>query len=495
MPKKLLALMLVFILVAVIFSGCIGPDERESDRDNTPGSHGISWSDMVPIEKTTFVGYDPDSYLDDYAYLAAVPASVFYSSESKNLYSNPLLFYEEPKEVTNEEELVMNANQGIQYFMEDWSTYCENEFDSVQFINMESGDVEDVKAIANAIDYKEITGGSAVKVSKNIALANWEYSDGAVVAVVEDDYVMDPILTSKKIGGTTPSASVQTGSFEGEAEPDPVNPIFHPFDIGKEYKYVEAHMTWGNDYNPLADYTERGKDPDLQLYDEQLGEVAASEEWNVLSGASEFIGSYVYNAGPWKAAVTYMPTETMMQPLEPEDSQKDVTVVAPEPEPEPEVQSTPESSAAEPEVDTAVETEASSDSDVEIPNPLSATVVYTIDYTLYPGIDLPLPDEAPYGCRNAAFNLYWSDQSQQLGLIVRSSSGAEIATAIDPGESQSIEIIELGEGQYSVAVINMGDNAKATDFEVEYVWEQTQDKKQCDGLASAAEGAIFASTM
>jgi hypothetical protein len=477
MLKKLVVLAVIFILIAVIFSGYIGTGDRVSIKDDTPGSQGISWSDMVPLEKTTFVGYDPESYLDDYAYLAAVPASIFYSEQNRNLYSNPLLFYEAPFETTDDEQRVFNANQGIQYFMEDWLTYNEGEFENVQFINMADGDIEGAKAISNSRSYTTISGKTSAEVARNIALENWEYSDAAVVAVVEEDYPIGSELITGEITGTTPSASVEYGMFEGEAEPDPVNPIFHPFTIPEDYKYIDALMTWGKDYNPIKDITERGKDPDLQLYDDQLGEVAASEEWNVLSGASEHIGSYVYHSGPWRAAVTYMPTESL-DPLEPEDSQEGYTV-------------TP---SAESGTRGSVELEGKDVSGPALPGPFSSTAEYTIEYTLYPGVDIPIPEDAPYGCRNAHFNLYWSDSSQNLGLIVRTSSGAEIATALDPGDTQSIELIELGEGAHSVAVVNLNDDAQPVDFKVEYIWEKTLDEKQCDGMASAAEGAIYAST-
>ena len=71
--------------------------------------------------------------------------------------------------------------------------------------------------------------------------------------------------------------------IEGTAEPNPVEPIFHDFNIGSEHKYITSYMEW---YGPtgldeINDLTQRGKDPDLQLYDWQLGEVAASEKFLV----------------------------------------------------------------------------------------------------------------------------------------------------------------------------------------------------------------------
>ena len=90
MQKKIIGLLIIFLMMTVILAGCIGPGDRPKGGDETPGSLGISWADMVPIKKTMFVGYDSESYLDDYAYLAAVPASTFYSSESEKIYSTNL---------------------------------------------------------------------------------------------------------------------------------------------------------------------------------------------------------------------------------------------------------------------------------------------------------------------------------------------------------------------------------------------------------------------
>ncbi|RLF42013.1 MAG: hypothetical protein DRN18_02940, partial [Thermoplasmata archaeon] len=36
---------------------------------------GVSWKPVVPVKKVTFVNFDEDSYLDDYAYLSAIPTA------------------------------------------------------------------------------------------------------------------------------------------------------------------------------------------------------------------------------------------------------------------------------------------------------------------------------------------------------------------------------------------------------------------------------------
>jgi hypothetical protein len=54
---------------------------------------GISWKPYIPLKRTTFVQFDEESYIDDYAYLAAVPTAVFYGKIEDQIFSNPLLFY------------------------------------------------------------------------------------------------------------------------------------------------------------------------------------------------------------------------------------------------------------------------------------------------------------------------------------------------------------------------------------------------------------------
>ena len=56
---------------------------------------GVSWKPYIPLKRTTFIQLDQESYLDDYAYLAAIPTSVFYDKNEDRIFSNPLLFYED----------------------------------------------------------------------------------------------------------------------------------------------------------------------------------------------------------------------------------------------------------------------------------------------------------------------------------------------------------------------------------------------------------------
>jgi hypothetical protein len=457
--RRLIALLITFLLVAISYNAS-APFPSTSNKNGTYDNitqngytEGVSWKTVVPIKNAILVNYDGESYIDDFAYLASVPAAVFYSQSEDQIFSSPLLFYQKPKEL-NDEEKVLNAAQGVDYFMEDWLTYSEGTFNNVQFINIPSDEVDDLEGKWSSNDYNIIQDECPIKIAKEIALYNWEYSDTAVIAVIQEQYNEIDEITSNKVNGTIlGSTSIRTDVITGSKEPDPVNPTFHDFNIESDYKYIDSYMEW---YGPtgldiINDLTQRGKDPDLQLYCEELGEVAASENWNVLSGASESIGSYIYHSGAWSSAVTYMPTETIGYD---------------------EVHYTRGGDNTRGPFDKAT---------------------YEITNTLYPGIDLKLPDETPFYCRQAMFKLTWEDSSTNLGLIVLGPSGAEIAKNVGTDYPKEIELMELGEGQYTASVVKLSDTSSDVNFDVEYSWHQTKEKIEGDNLASATQGAVLAS--
>ena len=50
------------------------------------GFEGVSWNKVVPIKKACFVKFDENSLVDDFAYLAEIPASVFYDKKTNRIY-------------------------------------------------------------------------------------------------------------------------------------------------------------------------------------------------------------------------------------------------------------------------------------------------------------------------------------------------------------------------------------------------------------------------
>jgi hypothetical protein len=449
------------------------------------GSEGISYSPTVPVDKVTLVNMDESGIYDDFNYIACVPASVFNYRAGDRTIANPVLFYQPAKSV-DDETRTLNTYPGIVNFMEDMTVLSEGELDRIDLVGFGGQTPGEVGSEWQAASITHMDGKDPYDTSAKIALTNWAYSDNAVlVPIIADPKSVDEKITGA-ITGTTPATAPLTDSISGTQEPSPVDPNFHDFEVGPEFKYVTSQLTWGKSWNPLSDITERGKDPDLQLYSDMIGLVGASEKWNVLEGASEEIDSYLYNPGGWKFAVTYMPTKSpLVEDPEGWGSVPPAGTVSAE---EQKLYKTERLKAM-------MEDRNERGLDPDLPG--DSTVEYVIDYTLYPGVDIPEKVNTPFYCRDATFKLEWDDNAQSLGLILRGPEGAEIAVAnaATGSPTQVLEVPQLGEGEYQLSVINLGANAQATPFTITYNMRQAKDPAEADSWAGAANGAVLASQL
>lgn len=451
----------VAAMISVNFSGYVNASIPEEKAVNAPTSNGVSWKPVVPVKAAALVAYDPKSYNDDYAYLAAVPSSTFYQKLSDRIFSYPVVYYKPEDDSLSDNEKTLNSGQGVKYFMEDWMTYSDEKLDRVQFINMPSSKAKEAMSALNitAASASVIPAGSPYAMARDIALSNWEYSKDAVVAIVSESYPAAKAKLSSSINGTMPgSYKLDTKVLTGDKEVG-ITPIFHNFTISEPYRYVDAHMTWHGKVGQLDDILQRGKDPDLTLYDWNLGEVSASSNWNVLSGPTEDAGSYVYDWGDWGFAVTYMPTKSM------EDPQSGLAGL----------QAGVPGAPVLPEAPTK-----------------PTTANYEISYTLMPGVVMPLKEKVPYYARNFAFTLSWTGDAK-LGLAIIGPEGAEIAYDATGTSPQQVVLNEMGEGQYKVAILKLADSSSDIAWKLDYSWQQNKTRMEGDCLASAANAAVLAS--
>jgi len=492
--RKFFSLLVAFLFVAMSFSILIPSRTIGGEDAVTPGGtrtgaavmsgdpgdddskdQNVAWKDITPISSLTMVGMDNEGYADDFGYLAAVPTAVF--REDDQLYSSPVLFYEHPFQGT-EKEMTLNANQGLGYFLEDWHTVNEGSLDTIQMINMP----DDTQGIELALSSEgtdiTIVNDNIYALSSEIALANWEYADTAVLAVVDDDFEFSEKETAGTITSTVPAGQKATEQFQGEKDPDPQDPTYHNFTIDEGYKFITAEMTWDT-FPGSGDVTDRGRDPDMQIYDWQLGEVAASENWNVLTGAYEYCESYIYHdPGDWGVAVTYMPTESMNPAENPFLTEEELLAMfSLPPDYEPPERNT---DLVIPETPEAI-----------LQNPMN-TARYTIDVEMFVGNTSALEDESPFMGREGTFTLDW-DGGTNLGLIILGPSGATVASATGDAKPKEITIPELGMGQYSVAAISLDDSNPDVPFTIDYSWSQVYPEKLASSFESAANGAVIAS--
>ena len=451
-----LGVVIAFIVVSTAsMPVALGGSSRYTGFDEGP-----SYTYVVPMEKVTFVNFDEESLVDDYAYLACVPTAVFRDQEQ--LFSHPLLFYQETIDDDDIEHRILDTYPGICYFMEDYLSYCYGELDEMTIINVDENEVKqwDAKHI------KSISADDPYEVAGKIALHDWSYAKDAVVAVIEEDYEDPDSEHEGLIEGVIPGGyTIKELTFQMETPEIGVAGNYEDFEIASPYKYVVANMYWKN----------VAIDLDLQLYDNQLGMADADSKWNVFYGPGETASSYVYNYGKWEVGVTYMPTQTY----------DDEGIM--------------ESHFESGEEQTGLLSELG----------LGGSMKQDVEIYLYPGVEVAIDDAVPYGCRDIEFTLEWNNPNVALGFLVLDPTGAETASA--PSNEEIIAGVErgrtdltidlerlgetLGEDAYSICVFCLDDVPTDLDFEVSYRWRQNYTRERGDMLASATEAAVLASTL
>ncbi len=409
MAKRIVVIAVVFSMLATAFVG----SDFVSRTSGESGYEGISWSRVVPVKKVTFVKFDENSFIDDYAFLAAIPTAVFY--KDGKLYSHPLLFYNDFVP-SSKEELSLNDSQGIKYFMEDWQGFC-NGVDEIESINAGRLEWNAYYSYINSSDYYDM--------ASKIALSHWKSSNSCVVAYAGD------FLSSHNISGE------MTREIDGNVkriaftlpEPEGIGGVYKDFDVDEPYIYIDARVEW----NPLL----RGHDIDLQLYDEQLGMVDASENWNAMFGTHEEVGSYVFHHGKWKVGLTNMPTEDI----------KDIIS----------------------EVKTVKGT-------------------YNVNVTMYSGSLISI-GSIPFKATDFEISIE-CDENISFGAFII-SNGIPYEPYKGNG-NLTIKMDEAGAGNYSLCIFLHDDGRHA--FHISYSWKE-QGREQTDSFASASQAAILASIL
>lgn len=472
------AIMIILLMVA----GTIGTAVFAGSAAHYKGfEKGIPWKSFTPMKRVTFVEFDKESYVDDYAYLASIPSSVFNNGDV--LFSNPVLFFQ-PDETYPEEDKYrfLDDYNSIHYFMEDWMSYCGNRLDKLTSINVDKNDLEDGW---NSRNYTMISSNDPFEIASQIALNDWSYSDQAVIAVIEEDYEKPENFTTNSLEGTV-SGEVGVEYFKVKRSDGP-SPEFERFNVEDEYKYIKADLWYPAlemkskimemvpGFPPII--TIPSVDPDLQLYcsyENDWLQTASSSEMTITNGPHESCFSYVYEPGLWRLGVTNMPTEGAG-----EDSFthyllpglfKDKFLIY--------------------------------GSNLEaLLNILGKPITqYDCKITKYPGEEITIPDSPPFGCRDATFKIEWNNDDVTLGLSILGPNGEELESVMEEDEtSQEIHFEQLGEcpdgKHYSVVVYALEDIYTPLDFTIEYSWNQNITKMEGDLIASACEGAILASTM
>ncbi len=459
---KELSSLVAVLLVLVMVSATIFPVVLGANMDNISGfDKGPSYKSVVPLKKTTFVAFDEETYIDDYAYLAAVPTAVF--DDGKKLFSNPLLFYQDEYPIKEDKERSLNARQGLDYFMEDWMDYCNGKADQMTLINVPKNKLD---SSWKAKEYTVIESDDPYELASKLALSEWSYSDSAVVAVIDKEFEESDYKILGELDGEMSAKKVKSEHFDGIPQSNQLNPIYNEFNVPEGYKYLKARawypcvyrkvdmgglMTIGNVSIPSGD-------KDIQLYCRYEGDwmqTSVRSEWNQKFGMDkDIVSSYVYRDGSWRVGITDIPTKGGSGHY---------------------------------------------GTWGEIFKGMMFGVEYQVDITMYPGVVVPVPEKPPFGCRDASFRLTWDNPNVNLGFSLIGPAGEEVLTVVNGTDNQEMHLDQLGEcleGEcYSICVFALDDISSSFDFKVEYSWGQGISEDEGASLTSATEGAVLGSVL
>jgi hypothetical protein len=459
-----IALITLFILSSTLFYSGVGAENHSANITATGFTKGPSFRPVVPTKKVTFINFGQEGNLDDYAYLAALSSSVFYDSQEERLFSHPLLFYQDYYTIEKEKERSLNARQGIDYFMEDWMTYCYGQLDKMTVVNVPRNKLDSTWRARNIT---MIEGSDPYTIASEMALDEWSYSDEIVVASITETNETVKNRITGAFSGTLPRKEVQYKHFE-VPQTNQLNPVFNEFTVPDGYTYLKARAWYPcfyHEINPggfqsMSNISIPPGDKDLQLYcnyDGDWMQTAAISYWNQKFGMdTDIIHSYVYKNGPWRVGITDLPTKG---------------------------------------------TSGTYGTLREILKGILFGVVYNVDITMYPGIVIPINDLPSFGCGDATFTLRWNDPTVKLGFALIGPSGEEIISECNTSKSryQEIQVDQLGqclEGEtYSICVFSINDLHSSLDFEIGYSWGQQISKAKANSLTSATEGAILSSLL
>jgi hypothetical protein len=145
------------------------------DKVSAPFQKSFISNDPIPLSKTTFVGYDPDGYIDDFAYIAAVPASTFVNDG--NQYISPLIH--------------RTGSDSENWLVEDWTDYLSLDGGMKQVVLIGDFSATQIKEISKATHtkpYPIITGSTSAEIAAKLAYLEWQTSDVAVFALAQDTF-------------------------------------------------------------------------------------------------------------------------------------------------------------------------------------------------------------------------------------------------------------------------------------------------------------------
>ncbi|UCE09802.1 MAG: hypothetical protein JSW61_12640 [Candidatus Thorarchaeota archaeon] len=184
--------------------------------------------DPVPLRRITLVQSDPLSYIDDFAYMAAVPTATFWYGGTH--YISPVIHVSE------------SDSEG--WLIQDWVEYLDEDGGTTQAIGI--GDfshnyIMKMQGIIGTQVYPQLKGASSSQIAARLAVAEWASTDTAVLALSQDQF-QEPTVTEGSYEYTFSGAQVSVVSPSIVATTP--NPVTFDFTSSPNVGWIEGKFNW-----------------------------------------------------------------------------------------------------------------------------------------------------------------------------------------------------------------------------------------------------------
>jgi hypothetical protein len=232
--NKKIIVSLVFILVMVPTSTPISVQLEENHRhDNAKWSPVTTASlaangNSTPLQRAIFVTADSESYLDEFAYMAAVPLSIFYDSGTK--YVSPLLY--------------SDGTRGQDNLLDDWTEYLHPDGGISQAITIGDSSPSKILQLQRQLGtriYPQISGETSHEIAAKLAANDWEESDIAVISLAKDQFE-SPLIQTDSSSYVFENVELETENIEPTVPTD--SPLVVTFEPPEDAGWIYGVFNW-----------------------------------------------------------------------------------------------------------------------------------------------------------------------------------------------------------------------------------------------------------
>ncbi|MFW9958385.1 MAG: hypothetical protein ACFFCT_09955 [Candidatus Odinarchaeota archaeon] len=175
---------LTFTIMVVLLGSIVTIAIPSSSSSFTNLRHFSTSADgnQTPLRRIVFVAPDSNSYIDEFAYISAISASVF--NENGTQYISPLIY--------------STGSSSESWFLEDWIDYLSTDGGLTQAISVGDFSESYLANLQYSIGqkiYPRITGTTSAEIAAKIAVSEWHTSDIAVISLARDDFQTSGVIT------------------------------------------------------------------------------------------------------------------------------------------------------------------------------------------------------------------------------------------------------------------------------------------------------------